>query len=111
MGPDVGSLSADDRRLLERLAERVVELRMETPAILALESVRPVTLLASQALLFFEPFVRPLFGVAETRRLAALVERREALDALVRMIEDRVDARARSRTTPTSPDPPPPTRT
>ena len=90
-------LSAEDRALLEKLAERVVELRLETPAILTLEGARPLSLLAGQAMLFFEPFAQALFRFADYRRIAALVERRDALEALTRMIEERADAREKAR--------------
>ncbi len=87
------ALAPEDLALLDRLAARVVELRLETAAILALETARPVSLLASQAMTFFEPFVQAMFRMPEYRRFAALVERREALEALARRIEERADAR------------------
>lgn len=88
-------LSDADRALLERLALRVAELRLEVPAILALETARPVSLVASQSLTFFEPFVQSLFRLADYRRFTALVERREALEALTARIEAAADARQR----------------
>jgi hypothetical protein len=86
-------LSEEDRALLGRLADRVVELRLETPAILTLETARPVSLLASQAMTFFEPFVQAMFRLPEYRRFAALAERRDVIEELSRMIESRADAR------------------
>src|SRR6267378_2812159 len=91
MNPEPRALSADDLALLERLAVRVVELRMEVPAILALESARPLSLVAGQAMLFFEPLVRSLFAVPEYRRYARLIEDRDALEHLTRMIERRAE--------------------
>lgn len=86
--PPIGS---EDRALLERVAQRIVELRLEVPAILTLESARPVTLLASQTMIFFEPLVQPLLGFGDYRRFAGLIERREVLEALVTAIETRSD--------------------
>ena len=60
-------LSLEDRALLEKLAQRVVELRLETPAILTLEGARPLSLLAGQAMLFFEPFAQALFRFGDYR--------------------------------------------
>ena len=85
--------SAEDRSLLEKLAQRVVDMRLETPAILTLEGARPLSVVAGQAMLFFEPLVQALFRFGDYRRVAALVERREAIEALTRMIEERADAR------------------
>ena len=89
----VEALSDDDRALLERLARRVVELRLETPALLTLETARPLSVLAGQAMLFFEPFAQALFRLPDYRRLAALVERRDALEALSTLIERATDER------------------
>ena len=89
----VAELAAEDLALLERLAQRIADLRLETPAILTLESARPLTVVAGQAMLFFEPFAQALYRFEDYRRVAALVERREALDALTRLIEERADAR------------------
>jgi hypothetical protein len=97
MASEAFVLSSADQELLDRLATRVVELRMEVPAILALESGRPLSLVAGQAMLFFEPLVQSLFRLPDYRRYAALIERREACDHLLRRIEDRAEAARASR--------------
>ena len=91
------ALSAEDLALLERVAQRVVELRLETPAILTLESARPLSLIAGQAMIFFEPLVQALFRITEYRRFAALVERRDALEHLSQRIEERADQAQQDR--------------
>jgi hypothetical protein len=90
------ALTDDDRALLEKLARRVVELRLETPALLTIETARPLSVLAGQAMLFFEPFAQALFRLPDYRRLAALIERRDALEALATMIERATDERERT---------------
>ena len=90
-------LAPEDRALLERLAQRVVDMRLETPAILTLEGARPLSLVAGQAMLFFEPFAQALFRFTDYRRVAALAERRDALEALTRMIEERAEAREKEK--------------
>jgi hypothetical protein len=67
----------------------VVELRLEVPAILTLESVRPLSLVASQAMIFFQPLVQALLRFDDYRRFAALAERRDALETLTTVIERR----------------------
>ena len=84
-------LASEEDALLDRLASRVVELRMDVPAILALESGRPLTFLASQAMIFFEPIARALFRLPDYRRLVALVERRETVERLTAKIEARAE--------------------
>jgi len=68
---------------------------MTVPAILLLESVKPLSFIGSQALYFFEPIVRALFTIPEYERYAAMMERRENIEALLVRIEAR-DADARS---------------
>ena len=69
---------------------------MTVPAILLLESVKPLTFIGSQALYFFEPMVRALFTIPEYERFAAMMERRENVEALLVRIEagDEVERRA-----------------
>jgi hypothetical protein len=89
-------LALEDQALLERLAARIVEMRLETPAILTLETARPLSLVAGQAMLFFEPFAQALFRFPDYQRWAALIARREALEALTRLIETGADERERA---------------
>jgi hypothetical protein len=90
--PETEARSAEDEALLDRAAERVVALRMTVPAILTLESVKPLSFVGSQALYFFEPMVRAFFAVPDYERFAALVERRDTLEALLVKIEQRDEA-------------------
>jgi len=57
-GP-LGPLTDEDRALLARLAAKVVVRRMAGPAILFLESMRPLNYIGSQALVFLRPFLEP----------------------------------------------------
>ncbi len=94
---DGPALSPEDVAVLNRVAARVVELRLETPAILTLEGLRPVSLLTGTAMIFFEPIVQMLFRLPEYRRFATLVERRDALEALTQAIETQAGARDSAR--------------
>ncbi|MGE5175436.1 MAG: hypothetical protein ACM3JJ_03600 [Hyphomicrobiales bacterium] len=91
-----GVMTPDDVKLFERIAETAVRYRMTVPAILFLESVKPLSFIGSQAMYFFEPMVRALFTVPEYERFAALVERRENLEALLVAIERRDEAERRA---------------
>jgi len=101
MGSDATPPS--DHELLQRLATRVVELHLEVPAILALETGRPLSLVAGQTMLFFEPLVQSLFNFSDYRRYAALIERRENLEELIRQIESRAEATRTQRRPPAPP--------
>lgn len=69
--------------------------RMTVPAILFLESVKPLSFVGSQALHFFEPMVRAVFTVPDYERFAALMERRENLEALLVAIERKDESTRR----------------
>ncbi len=103
MASERPALTGEERALLERVATRVVELRMEVPALLMLESIKPLSLVAGQALVFFEPMAQGLLGFPDYRRFAALVERREALEALASLIEERVARAEAARRTARAP--------
>jgi hypothetical protein len=90
-------LSAEDLALLDRVAARVVELRMDVPAMLTLESAAPMSMIAGQTLVFFEPFVAALLRLPDYRRFARLIERRDAVAALTDAIEARAQAAERAR--------------
>ena len=110
MASEAVVLTDDERRVLERLADRVVELRLEVPAILTLETARPLSLLAGQTMIFFEPIVQALFRAPDYRLYASLIERRDVLEHLTRMIETRADdahaaRRAAARARKTAPPP------
>ena len=95
MASEPRAIGEDDLRLLERLADRIVALRLEVPALVTLESAKPVTLIASQAMVFFQPFVAALFPVASYERFARLMEHRDHVERLARLVEERADARRR----------------
>ena len=73
-----------------------VRYRMTVPAILFLESVKPLSFVGSQALYFFEPMVRALFAVPEYERFAAMMERRENVEALLVAIEQKDEMERRA---------------
>jgi hypothetical protein len=89
MASEPRPLEEADQALLDRVATRVVELHMEVPAILALETAKPMTVIASQSLIFLEPMIQSLFRFSDYRRFTALIERREVMEALIRGIEAR----------------------
>jgi hypothetical protein len=97
MASEAPAPTPEELALLERVATRVVELRLELPAILTLETGRPLSVIAGQTMHFFEPFVTAIFPLPEYRRFAGLIERRESVEALIRLIEDKADAAQRER--------------
>ena len=81
-----GPLSDEDRDLLKRLAVWIVKRKMSLPAILFLESVKPLSAISSQAMVFLKPF-NIFFKPEEYSRIAEIMERREGIGVLVETIE------------------------
>jgi len=92
---DPRARTPEDDRLFDRIAEATVRYRMTVPAILFLESVKPLSFVGSQALYFFEPMVRAIFTIPDYERFAALMERRENFEALLVAIEQKDEAARR----------------
>ena len=80
-------LAEEDVAFLERLSKFIVERRMAPPALLFLESVKPLNFVGSQAMFFFEPIVKIFVGGEGYTRFATLMERRENLELFLRCIE------------------------
>jgi len=83
------TITPRQRELMERLAERVVQMRMSTPAILFLESVRPLNYVGSQVMVFFAPVVRGFFGLPEWDEMRLVLERRESIGWFLNKIEEK----------------------
>jgi hypothetical protein len=88
----VGQREAEEAILL-RLAAKVVEWKMTVPAILFLESVKPLNFIGSQAMVFFEPFVQTIFNFKDYDTLRIMMEKRENVERLLLKIEE-LDAAA-----------------
>jgi hypothetical protein len=82
--------------LIDQIAERVVSLGMTVPAILFVESSKPLSFIGSQFLYFFEPVVKSLIKGEQYTRFARLLEERENVEVLLSAIE-RKDAEMEAR--------------
>lgn len=73
---------------MDRFAAAVVERRMGAPAILFLESVKPVSFLGNQALVFFQPIVQSVLDLKHYDKIVEILEDRQNLDYILRKIEE-----------------------
>lgn len=92
-------LSPQDLQLLQKVADAIVSRRLETPAVLLLESSEPLNFLSSQIVQGLRPFLDLVCAPAETERLAGILERRDAVSRLVEMIHAQADKRPPPRAT------------
>lgn len=93
----LGSVSRtrEDEELLARVAEYIAKRGLGTAAIFFLESSKPMSFVGSQALVFFEPFLRMFLRTERYQRFASLMERRENFEYLIQRIETAESALAR----------------
>ena len=83
--------------LVDRLAAKVVERKMSLPAILFLETVRPLNFVGSQVLVFLGPVVKALFTARDYDEIQEFLEHREGIERLVRRIEEKEAAAGNPR--------------
>ena len=79
----------DHTALIAALAERIVDRRMAAPAILLLESVRPLSRLAAQTLLVLAPVMALIVSPARYDELVDLLQEPRNVGRLVAAIEAR----------------------
>ena len=60
---------------------------MTAPAILFLESIKPLNYIGAQAMIFFEPIVQSLFNIKDYDVFRQAMERRENVENLLQKIE------------------------
>ncbi|MBT6561690.1 MAG: hypothetical protein HON76_04090 [Candidatus Scalindua sp.] len=78
-----------DIAVISKLADIVVRRNMSVPAIMFLESVRPLNFVGSQAMVFFKPVISRFFTSVEYDKLATILEKREVIDLLIIEIEQK----------------------
>ncbi len=86
---DSAKLDDCDTALIRKLADFVVRRQMSVPAIMFLESVRPLNFVGSQAMVFFKPIISRFFTKVEYDKLSAMLEKREVIEQLIKEIEQK----------------------
>ena len=76
------------REIMDRFAQRIVDWRMTAPAILFLESAKPLSFLGNQALVFFQPIVQSIFNFKTYDEFIEILEDRENLEYLLLKMEE-----------------------
>ncbi len=90
-GEDPKKIPADEDAVMEKVAKKVVERHMAVPAIMFLESIKPLNYIGAQAMIFFEPIVQSIFVIKDYNVFRRAMERRENVEILLQKIE-RLDA-------------------
>jgi hypothetical protein len=78
----------EHKEVMERFARKIVEWRMTAPAILFLESAKPLSFLGNQALIFFQPIVQSIFSFKTYDEVVEILEDRDNLEYLLSRLEE-----------------------
>ncbi|MFA6317316.1 MAG: hypothetical protein WC943_07850 [Elusimicrobiota bacterium] len=93
-------VSQEDTAWLDSIAEKLSKRSLSQPAILFLESSKPVQFLAGQAVRFVDPIFSLVVPEHRLERLADLLERRQAAEHLIKALE-RLEAPGNGPKSPT----------
>jgi hypothetical protein len=95
-GKEKEELTPQQDEILTKIARKVVLWKMSVPAVLFLESVKPLNYIGSQMMAFFEPFVQTLFSWKDYDEFRKMMEERGTIERLLRRIEE-VDSEAQAK--------------
>lgn len=76
---------------IEKFSRKIVSLNISVLAIVTLESIKPLSFFASQAMVFFEPIVKAFFTARDYEKLYKILEDRVLLEKLIKKIEEKSD--------------------
>lgn len=78
---------SEQRALLEKAAIWIVRRGLTVPAIIALETCKPLNFLGSQFLIVFSPFVQAIFKGEEYHKFALILEKDANVELLIELLE------------------------
>lgn len=81
----------EERRdeILGKIAGEIVDRRLSAPAIMFLESMKPLSFIGSQLMVMANPFVQVLFNSRTYWEVTVLLEDRKNVEYLIQEIERR----------------------
>lgn len=80
-------MTEDELSAMEKLAKKTVHRGMSVPAILFLESIKPLNFITSQVMVFFEPIIQTVFNFKDYDNFRTALEKRQSIEILIRKIE------------------------
>ncbi len=84
-------LADEDGAMLDELADAIVKRRLATAALFFLESMRPLSFIGSQMMVFFRPFVALVWAnPLRWDHLQRVLEHRDGVEALALRLEARM---------------------
>jgi hypothetical protein len=81
-------ISKGEEMILEKVASKIVDMKMTAPALIFLETFKPLSFIGNQVMIFLDPFVKALFNWKDYERLTKLMENRYNIERLCLKIEE-----------------------
>ena len=85
--PNGGVPTDAQKAVVDKVCREVVKRHMTTPALIFLESVRPLNYIGSQVMYFFQPFISVILTSEAYQHFAEFLEHRKSVDYLCQRIE------------------------
>lgn len=84
----VDTIGIEERaELINRCASKVVRMKMQAPAIFALELYKPLSGLLFNIALIASPALVAIFGIQEAQSVAKLLQSADSIELLIQQIE------------------------
>jgi hypothetical protein len=77
----------ETEKLIEDAAHEIERRKLEVPAVLMLESHKPLAFVGSQTAIMFAPFIAPILGFDFLNNYSRLFSKRENIERLLQRIE------------------------
>jgi len=77
----------DKKELMKKIADQVVKRQLTVPTIMFLESIKPLSFIGSQAMIFFNPIAQIVYPTEIYGRLQMMFEDRANVELLIQTIE------------------------
>jgi len=79
----------EETQLLHKAAKEIRRRKMEAPAILALESHKPLANVLAQSMIVFSGFLIPFLGFQNVNDYSRLLQKRDNVERLIELLEQK----------------------
>lgn len=80
-------ITEEQKAVVDKICREVARRQMSTPALIFLETVRPLNYIGSQVMHYFKPIISAILTSENYQNFAEFLERRASVDHLCRRIE------------------------
>ncbi|MFA5479772.1 MAG: hypothetical protein WC002_07280 [Candidatus Muiribacteriota bacterium] len=84
---DISYLNDNDKEVIKKLVDKINYYHMEAPAILFLESYKPLSFIGSQAMQVLSPVVNIIYSTGLYDSIMKILEKRDGVEYIIREIE------------------------